>query len=175
MGEGAFLNRDGQPYMRTTGDIRILYELRPMVADPMSLAQLATEYRILEPSRETHRPLVYAKTVGEIDPETRVGPDSSGFIAGSLYRAAPKSMKLTNGKIMIRRSCGANAVPHLLYSGAVNRYSNTLLFNPWRELESIRVDQEDIETAAQRQIRLELFPRSVFQICKDESDGEGDQ
>ena len=171
-GEEVFLNRDGQPYIRTAGDIRILYEMRPLApnTDSMCLAEFATDYRILEPSRETHRPLAYAKTVGEIDPETRVGPDSSGFIAGSLNRAAPKSMKLTNGKIMIKRSCGA--IPHLLYSGAVNRYSNTLLFSPWRELESIRVDQEDIETAAQKLTRLELFPRSVFQVCTDE--GEGD-
>ena len=51
-GEEVFLSRDGKPYMRTTGDIRVLYELRPMVTDPMPLAQLACEYRILKQSCE---------------------------------------------------------------------------------------------------------------------------
>ena len=46
----------------------------------MSLAQLATEYRILKPSRETHFKRAYDKTVGEIDPTTGVGPDSSEMI-----------------------------------------------------------------------------------------------
>ena len=165
-----FLTRGGEPYMRTSGDIRVLYELRPLVTDSMPLGQLACEYRILKPSRDEK---AYDRAVGEIDPTTNVGPDSSTTIAGALNRA-PTSMKLGNGKIMVKRS-GAGAVPHLLYSGALNRYSNTLLFSPWRELESIRVDQEDIETAAQRQIRLKLFPQGVFQICQDEVDGDEDE
>ena len=167
--ENMFLSRDGEPYMRTTGDIRVLYELRPMVTDPMPLAQLACEYRILKPNRDKQ---AYDRALGEIDSTTNVGPDSSTTIAGTLHRA-PTSMKLRNGKIMVKRS-GAFAVPYLLHSGALNKYSNTLLFNPWRELESIQVDQEDIETAAQRQIRLELFPMSVFPVCKDQIDGDED-
>ena len=167
--EEVFLSRDGKPYMRTTGDIRVLYELRPMVTDPMPLAQLACEYRVLKPSQDRK---AYERAVGEIDPTTNVGPDSSTTITGAL-NWAPISIKLSNGMIMVKRS-GNGAVPNLLYSGALNRYSNTLLFNPWRELESIRVDQEDVETAAQREIRLELFPWSVFKICRDEIDGDED-
>ena len=157
--------------MRTTGDIRVLHELRPMATDTMPLAQLACEYRVLKPSQDKK---AYARALGEIDPITNMGPDSSAIIAGAL-NWAPTSMKLRNGMIMVKRS-GGSAVPHLLYSGALNRYSNTLLFNPWRELESIRVEQEDIETAVQRQIRLKLFPWSSFQTCRDErGGGEEDQ
>ena len=153
--------------MRTTGDVRVLYELRPMVTDPMPLAQLACKYRVLKPSQDRK---AYERAVGEIDPLTNVGPESSTTIAGTI-NWAPTSIKLSNGMIMVKRSA-AGAVPHLLFSGALDRYSNTLLFSPWRELESIHVDQEDIETAAQRKIRLELFPLSVFQIYRDQSDGD---
>ena len=141
--------------------------MRPMATDPMPLAQLACEYRILKPNQDKK---AYDRTLGEIDPTTNVGPDSSTTIAGDL-NWAPTSMKMRDGKILVKRS-DAGAVPLLLYSGALNRYSNTLLFSPWRELESIHVDHEDIETAAQRLARLELFPLSVFQICRDQSDGD---
>ena len=116
------------------------------------------------------------KTVADIDPVTRVGPDSSDLIAGPSNRAAPLSMKLRNEKVMVKRSRGENAVPLFLYSGALNRYANRLLFSPWRELESLDVDQEDIETATERQTRLELFPMGVFANHQEdiESDGEED-
>ena len=170
--EEVFLNKDNQPYIRTTGDFRIKYELRPKSLDVMSLAQMATEYRILKSKRETYRQRSYDKIKSEIDPITRVGPPSDGLIAGADNRAAPVSMKLMNNKIMVRRTRGANAVPLLLFSGALNRYSSRLLFQPWRELESIRVDQQDLETATQRRTRLQLFPMSVFPICNDTIDEE---
>ena len=170
--EDVFLNKDDQPYIRTQGDVRIKYELRPESLDVMSLAQFATEYRILESSRETYRQRSYDKIKSEIDSTTCVGPPSAGLIAGADNRAAPVSMKLMNNKIMVRRTRGANAVPLLLFSGALNRYSSRLLFQPWRELESIRVDQQDLETAAQRETRLQLFPMSVFPICNDTIDDE---
>ena len=128
---------------------------------------------LLNPSEESHYKEAYDKIVGEIDSLTGLGPDSPEYIAGTSNMAAPSSMKLSNDKIIVKRSIRADAVPHLLHSGAVNRYSNTLLWCPWRELESITcVEQEEIETATQRQTRLELFPLSVFQICQDEKDGE---
>ena len=156
--------------MRTTGDIRVLYELRPAAMEAMTLAQFATQYRVLKPSRETHFRSAYEKTVSEIDPATRVGPDSSDLIAGPSNMAAPLSMKLRNEKIMVKRSRGEKAVPHFLYSGAVNRYANRLLFSPWRELESLDVEREEIETATERQARLELFPMGVFENCQEDSD-----
>jgi len=172
-GEDVFLSKRGQPYMRTTGDIRVLYEMRPASMEAMTLAQFATQYMILKPSRETHRRLSYEKTVAEIDPATRVGPDSSDLIAGPSNRAAPLSMKLRNEKIMVKRSRGENAIPHFLYSGALNRYANRLLFSPWRELESLDLDQENIETATERQARLEMFPMGVFEYCQENSAVDG--
>ena len=169
-GEDVFFSKQGQPYMRTTGDIRVLYEMRPAAMEAMTLAQFATQYRVLMPSRETHRRSAYEKTVAEIDPATKVGPDSSELIAGTSDRAAPVSMRLRNEKIMVKRSRGENAVPYFLYSGAVNRYANRLLFSPWRELESLDVEREDIETARERQTRLELFPMGVFENCQEDSD-----
>ena len=120
--------------------------------------------------------MAYENTVAEIDPVTRVGPDSSDLIAGPSNRAGPLSMKLRNEKIMVKRSRGENAAPLLLYSGALNRYANRLLFSPWRELESLDVDREEIETATERQARLELFPMGVFADLQETVDigGEDD-
>ena len=73
---------------------------------------------------------------------------------------------------MVKRIRG-DAVPDLRFSGAVNRYSNILLFTPWRELESIRVHQEEpVETDTQRRRRLALFPLSKFETCKDDYEEE---
>ena len=108
--------------------------------------------------------------MAEIDPLTRVGPDSLDLIAGPSNRAAPLSMKLRNEKIMVKRSRGENAVPHLLYSATLNKYANRLLFSPWRELESLDVEREEIETATERQARLDLFPMGVFENCQEDSD-----
>ena len=160
--------------MRTTGDIRVLYEMRPAAMEAMTLAQFATQYIVLMPNRETHRRLSYENIVAEIEPATKVGPDSADLIAGSSNRAAPLSMRLRNEQIMVKRSRGENAVPHFLYSGVLNRYANRLLFSPWRELESLDVDREDIETATERQARLELFPMGVFGNCPEDTDVDED-
>ena len=54
-------------------------------------------------------------------------------------------------------------------------YANRLLFSPWRELESLDVKREEIETATERQARLELFPMGVFENCQEDSvDSEDD-
>ena len=170
--EDVFLSKQGRPYMRTTGDIRTLYEMRPESLESMTLAQFATQYRVLKP--EADRILTYENTVAEIEPATKKGPDSSDSIAGSPNIAAPLSMRLRNEKIMVKRSRGENAVPHLLHSGAVNKYANRLLFSPWRELESLNVTREDIETDREQEARLQIFPMSVFQICQEENDRESE-
>ena len=69
-GEDVFLSKRGQPYVRTTGDVRVLYEMRPVTMEAMTLAQFATQYIVQKPSRETHRRSSYEKTVAEIDPST---------------------------------------------------------------------------------------------------------
>ena len=173
-GEDVYLSKQGRPYMRITSDIRVLYEMRPPAMEAMTLVEFATRYIVLKPSRETHRRLSYENTVAEIDHATRVGPDSLDMIAGSPNTAAPVSMKLKNEKIMVKRSRGENAVPLLLHSGGLNRYANRLLFSPWRELETLDVDREEIETDTEQAVRLELFPMGVFGQCQEESDVDGE-
>ena len=168
-----FLNRDGKPYTRTTGDVRVAYEGRPDAANSMCLLQFASQYRVIKQNREKQKQEAYEKTVGEIDPNSNVGPGSSDSIAGDYNSVAPTSMRLRDGRIMVKRQ-GTNAVPRLLYSGAVNKYTNMLLFEPWRELEAIRCAQGDLETGQQRQRRLELFPLSDFKICQDVHEEEED-
>ena len=88
---------------------------------------------------------------------------------------APRSMKLRNSKYMVKRTRG-DAALDLQFSAAVNKYINVLLFTPWRELESIRVHQEEPEeTDKQRERRLALFPLSKFKTCKGESDEEEEE
>ena len=164
-----FLNRDGRPYVRTNSDIRVAYEGRPDAADSMCLLQFATQYRVLEQSQERHYREAYEKTVAEIDPFSNVGPNSSESIAGNFNRMAPNSMRLRHGTVMVKRK-GVNAVPHLLYSGAVNRFSNMLLLQPWRELETIQCGQGDLESDQQRQTRLDLFPMCDFKVCHEEEE-----
>ena len=168
-----FLNRDGKPYQRTSGDVRVQYEGRPDATESMCLLQFASQYRVIKQNREKKREEAYERTVGEIDPLSNVGPDSPDFIAGDHNRMAPSSMRLRNGKIMVKRE-GVNAVLHLLYSGAGNRYANMLLLEPWRELEAIRCVQGELESGRQRQRRLDVFPMSEFKECKDDDEDEGD-
>ena len=162
--EDIFLNKEGAPFLRTVGDVRVLYEGRPEPTEPMSLLEFATEFRMLKPSRDL---AAYEKALGEIDPVTKIGPESDAMIAGTVDIPLPQSIMLKNGKIMVRRSKGAGVVPRLINSGAVNKYTNTLLFSPWRELETIRVRQEELETEAQKKTRLDVFPKSMFPVCGD--------
>ena len=74
-----------------------------------SLIQFASQYRVKKQNREKQREEAYEKTVGEIDPISNVGPDSPDFIAGDHNRMAPTSMRLRNGKIMVKRD-GVNDV-----------------------------------------------------------------
>ena len=166
-----FLNRDGKPYLRTTGDIRVAYEGRPDALESMCLLQFACQYRVLEQSQEKHFREAYEKTVGKIDPITNVGPNSSEPIPGDCNRMAPNSIRLRQGKVMVKRQ-GVNAVPQLLYSGAVSRFSNMLLLQPWRELEALQCGQGDLETGEQRKKRLELLPMSDFKVCHDAHEEE---
>ena len=167
-----FVNQQGQRCIRANSDIRVLYEGRPEGVDMMCLAQFAAQYRPLIEGQQSKK--VYDRIVAEVDPDTGLGLDSMDDIAGSDPRiAAPKAMKLkSSSKIMVKRIRG-DAVPDLRFSGAVNRYSNILLFTPWRELESIRVHQEEpVETDTQRRRRLALFPLSKFETCKDDYEEE---
>ena len=82
-------------------------------------------------------------------------------------------MRLRHGTVMVKCK-GVNAVLHLLHSGAVNRFSNMLLLQPWRELEALQCGQGDLETGEQRKKRLELLPMSDFKVCHDAHEEEED-
>ena len=168
-----FVNQRGQRVIRTTSDVRVLYEGRPEAANEMCLAQFASQYRLLKDSQQSRR--AYDKIVAEVDPDTGLGPDSADDIAGETGKLAPTSMKLRNSKYMVKRSRG-DAALDLQFSAAVNKYINILLFTPWRELEGIRVRQEEpVETVRQRMRRLALFPLSKFETCREEYDDEEEE
>ena len=168
-----FVNQRGQRYIRADNDLRVLYERRPDGVEMMCLAQFATQYRPLKKGQQSKK--FYDRTVAEVDPDTGLGPESSKEIAGEPGKPAPRSMKLKNSKYMVKRSMG-DAVPDLRFSAAVNKYSNILLFTPWRELECIQVHEEEpVETDAQRRRRLALFPLSKFDICREDENEEEEE
>ena len=172
-GETVFQGDMEELYVRQHSDIRILYENLPERASSMVLGQLLSQYKLLWPSDNG-----YARARESIDDVTKVGPDSDQRIAGTPEVAAPHTILLANGKIMKRRSNGI-AVPLILPSGYVGKLGSQLMWTPWRFLENVTGDQEDQETEVQRQIRLEVFPLSVFPpgVDSDESgvsDVEGD-
>ena len=172
-GEDVFFSQRNHPYIRSTSDVRVLYELRPDSMRDMSLAQFAVQYYVLWPSREDHRTTTYQQTVAAIDPVTKVGPDSSHLIAGSpIFSAAPVSMKLRNEKVMVKRKRDEDAVPQLLYSGALTKYANNVLFNPFTQRESIDATREEFETDNEKETRLELFPMGVFTKLEEEEEEE---
>ena len=123
---GCILSRDGQPYMRTSGDIRVLYEARPAAMEPMPLGMFACKFRILKPSHESHAQKAYQKVLDEINPVTKVGSDSSDSIPGTSGRTKPRSMMLQDGKVMVKRSKGAEAVPRLLPNEVLSKYSSII-------------------------------------------------
>ena len=172
-GEDVFFSQRNHPYIRSTSDVRVLYELRPDSMRDMSLAQFAVQYYVLWPSQETHHTNYYQQTVAAIDPVTKVGPDSSHLIAGSpIFSAAPVSMKLRNEKVMVKRKRDEDAVPQLLYSGALTKYANNVLFNPFTQRESIDATREEFETDNEKETRLELFPMGVFTKLEEEEEEE---
>ena len=172
-GEDVFFSQRNHPYIRSTSDVRVLYELRPDSMRDMSLAQFAVQYYVLWPSQETHHTNYYQQTVAAIDPVTKVGPDSSHLIAGSpIFSAAPVSMKLRNEKVMVKRKRDEDAVPQLLYSGALTKYANNVLFNPFTQRESIDATREEFETDNEKETRLQLFPMGVFTKLEEEEEEE---
>ena len=59
-------------------------------------------------------------------------------------------IKLTDGRILKRRSQGAFAVPLLLHSGTISQHGNQLLFEPWAHLEDVSGIQDEEETESQK-------------------------
>ena len=153
---------DKKKYVRSKQDVRILFEMKPDKLNRMRLGQFASEYRRLQPGGNG---LESAKN--RIDPTTDMGPNSSDMVAGTRNQMAPQCMQLRNKDIMVRR-VGKKAVLHLLYSGKASKHGNQLLWSPWQYLEEVTGVQEEEETEEQRNIRLQIFPTSVFHQCNQQ-------
>ena len=163
-GEAIFKSDDGKLFVRTNSDVRKLYEERPACMQPMRLGQLATEYRLLMPSDRG-----YEKAKNSIDEASNVGPNSDNLVAGTSDIFAPAAMRLASGKLMKRRT-DKKAVPHLQYFGSTSRHGNQLMWTPWKNLEEVTGDQDEMETDDQKRIRLQIFPLSIFPTVHDDSD-----
>ena len=163
-GEEVFVsNEGGKSYVRYATDIRVLYEGRPEMMQEMRFGQLASEYRLLiTNSREEE------SVRGKIDDETCLGPDSTSLVAGTENTSAPQAMMMKNGKIMIRRSQETRAVINLLHHGITNKYANCFLWSTWQHLEEIAPTQDEEETAAQKEVRLSIYPMSVFPYLRED-------
>ena len=159
-GEGEEENR--KYFVRTKFDVRTLYEMRPPRMENMVLGEFASKYRRIKPGGNG---LQTAKD--KIDPDTGVGPDSSDRVVGEEHIMAPQCMQLANEEVMVKRS-GKNAVLHLLYDGEAGRHGNQLLWSPWKFLEEIRDEDQDV-TDEQKRRRLEVFP-----MGKEEEEHDSD-
>ena len=162
-GETVFETENDRSYVRTTSDIRVLYENRPDRMRRMVLGEFACRYRLLKPSGHG-----YEKAKNSINEDTSIGPECGDLVAGTCDIAAPLTMMLKNGKLMKRRQ-DANAVPTLLFFGCTSRYGNQLMWSPWDRLEDVTGVQDEDETENQRRVRLEIFPLSCFQMTKGDS------
>ena len=163
-GEAIFESDNRRLYVRTDNDLRKLYEGRPEGMQGMRLGQFACEYRLLRSSDHG-----FEKVKNSIDDKTNIGPSSSDLVAGTNNTYAPKAMRLANDKIMKKRE-EKKAVPHLLFSGMMSKHGSQLMWSPWQNLEDVTGQQDEVETAEQKKIRLQIFPLSNFPHIDEESD-----
>ena len=154
---------NSKKYVRVKQDVRTLFEMRPDRLRSMKLGQFASEYRRIKPGGWG---LQSAKD--KIDPTTGLGPDSTDMVAGTTNEMAPQCMQLKNEEIMVKRA-GKKAVLQLLYSGKASKHGNQVLWSSWQHLEEMTGAQEEEETTEQRNIRLQIFPCSVFEQCDDDN------
>ena len=148
-------------YVRSDSDMRKLYELRPPLMENMPFGQFASEFRHIKPAHHT-----YENAREKIDPVTGLGPPSTRLVAG-CNTAAPQCMQLSNQHIMSLRQ-ERKGVLQLLNRGGPGRHGNQLLWSPWRHLEHVSGRQDEVETAAQKRVRLTVFPKSFFENLAEE-------
>ena len=156
-GEEIFTSGEEKEYVRTDGDIKKLYEMRPAAMKEMVLGQFASEYRLLYPARDG-----YEAAKSTIDEDSKIGPNSDHCIAGTRDLWAPQAIMLSNGGIMKMRT--VKAALNLTGRGRTNKYTSMLLWSPWTELERVNGEQEEVETEEQKHRRLIVFPRSIFPV-----------
>ena len=159
-GEEIFTCERGEKfYVRTGTDIRVLYEARPEPWKEMVLGQFLSEYRLLK--RNSREADAANSKLGEV-------VESESQVVGCEGLTAPHRMQLTNESIVVRRSQGKRAVPHLLYHGTTSKYSNVLLWTSWQRLEEVEPHQEEEETEDQKNTRLSIFPMSKFPSSEED-------
>ena len=124
--------------------------MRPVLLKNMTFAQFVTSYYRLHSDQKAI-----------LDPQSGIGPESSELIIGGFSRA-PLFMKLTNNKIMKKRTDRSRPVPLLLMANSVDAYEQRILFQPWTNLDEIVTEGSEAERVQQRQNQLSLFPMSVF-------------
>ena len=159
-GEEIFTCERGQKfYVRTGTDIRVIYEARPEPWKEMVLGQFLSEYRLLK--RNSREADTASSKLGEV-------AEATSQVAGCEGATAPQRMQLTNERMVVRRSQGKRAIPHLLYHGTTSKYSNCLLWTPWQHLEEVEPHQEEEETDNQKKTRLSIFPMSKFPSSQED-------
>ena len=147
-----FVNRKGESFIITNGDLRKLYAKRPRArgVENMTFGQFIVDYYRKHPRQQAI-----------IDPLSGVGEESEEQIVGGDFRA-PLAMKLSNNVIMKKRCETAKPVPLLLRSNTLYRYGERMLFQPWRSAEELLQPQSEEDKVKQKQNRLELFPMAIF-------------
>ena len=161
-GEEVFLTSEEKEYVRTDGDIRKLYEMRPASMKQMTLGQFASEYIQLRQGRDG-----YEAALSTIDEQSKLGTNSNQLVAGTGDLRAPETMMLLNGGVMKRRTKAAAL--NLPNGGKRNKYVTMLLWSPWTELERVNGEQDQDETEEQKHARLSVFPKSVFPVHMEDS------
>ena len=162
-GEAVFKTTNNNLYVRTAGDIRVLFENLPDSMSRMVLGELASRYRLLWPSDRG-----YEKAKNSINEDTSIGHETDELVAGTCDIVAPETMMLKNGKLMKRRQ-GQHAVPDLLFSGCSSKHGNQLMWDRWQRLEDVKGEQDEEETENQKRVRLQIFPFSLFPVVKEDS------
>ena len=102
-----------------------------------------------------------------IDEQSKLGSNSNQLVAGARNIRAPETMMLLNGGVMKRRTNAAAL--NLSNEGIRNKYVSMLLWSPWTELERVNDEQDHDETEEQKNVRLSVFPMSIFPVQVEDS------
>ena len=154
-----FTNSMEESFIISNGDLRKLYMKRPPLMEMMTFAQFGISYYRLNPRQQA-----------TIDPHTGVGRETMEQIIGGDGKL-PTSMRLSNGIIMKKRSSPSKHVPLLLHYKEIDDYGSRLMFQPWRHLEELVLDQSGEDKRKQQLNSLALFPKGIFP--RQASDTEG--
>ena len=130
------------------GDMRKLYAKRPAALQPMTFAQFVISFYRLRAGQNC-----------VLDPQTDIGGESEEQIVGGDSRV-PLCLKLSNNIIMKKRTEKIRPVPLLLNS--LDTYGQRMMFQPWRSLDELLVEESEDDVERRRQNRLTLFPMSIF-------------